>query len=111
MSKPTFETSIDLSKIDKNLLPKKKEGAKTGPYMNIAGFPRKDDYGNDGFVVQKVSKDQREAGIQGPIIGNWKYVDQPNRQTGAAPKQAPKPAPKPPIDPDLDADDDSSNPF
>lgn len=34
----------------------------------------KDEYGNDGFVTQSISKEKREAGERGAIIGNWKEV-------------------------------------
>lgn len=107
MPNPLIEFSIDRAKIDKSLLPEKKPGAKSGPYMNCAMFEsRNDEYDQDGFIVQSTTKAQREAGLKGPIIGNWKYVDAPNKQPGTAPKHAPKPQAKPPVDPDLDAEDD-----
>ena len=34
----------------------------------------KDQYGNDGFITQSISKEKREAGERGAIIGNWKEV-------------------------------------
>ena len=34
-------------------------------------------YGDDGFAVLGLSKERREAGEKGPIIGNWKHVGQP----------------------------------
>ena len=30
----------------------------------------KDEFGNDGFITQSISKEKREAGERGPIIGN-----------------------------------------
>jgi hypothetical protein len=36
----------------------------------------KGQYGDDGFVVQSVSKEAREAGVRGPIVGNWRYIGQ-----------------------------------
>jgi hypothetical protein len=34
----------------------------------------KDQYGNDGFITQNISKEKRDAGERGAIIGNWKEV-------------------------------------
>jgi hypothetical protein len=45
-----------------------------------------DQYGYDGFIVQDVGKERREAGIKGPIIGNWKHIGQQSRQN--APQSA-----------------------
>ena len=66
-----IKISINTSKIDKSLL---YEG-KQGKYLNIVLIDNKggeDKYGNKGFVVQDVSKEEREKGNRGPIIGNWK---------------------------------------
>ena len=49
----------------------------------------KDKYGYDGFVVQSVSKEKRQQGVKGPIIGNWKRIGE---DAPAKPKQAAAPA-------------------
>ncbi len=68
---------IDVTKINKDLL---FIGAK-GKYMDLTLMDNRDggtdQYGNDGFIVQDVGKERREAGEKGPIIGNWKHVGQP----------------------------------
>ena len=67
---------IDVTKIKKELL---FTGAK-GTYMDLTLMDNRDgpdQYGNDGFIVQDVGKERREAGEKGPIIGNWKHVGQP----------------------------------
>lgn len=67
---------IDVTKINKDLL---FIGAK-GKYMDLTLMDNRDgtdQYGNDGFIVQDVGKERREAGEKGPIIGNWKHIDQP----------------------------------
>jgi hypothetical protein len=92
---------IDVMKIDKNLLFSGKNGAK---YLDVALMDNRDgpsEYGDDGFCVQSVSKEAREAGKKGPIIGNWRNIE-----TRAKAKPAPTPAKKQP-DPDLDGEDDS----
>lgn len=66
---------INVSLIDKSALFK---GSK-GTYCDITLMDNKDgtdQYGNDGFAVQDVGKERREAGEKGPIIGNWKYAGQ-----------------------------------
>jgi hypothetical protein len=73
--KQTIDISIDVSKIDKTAL---YESPKTGKkYLSMSVLIRedKDQYGNDGFIVQKISKDRKDAGERGPILGNCKIMD------------------------------------
>lgn len=66
--------NLDVTKISKELLYKGKKGA----YCDLLLMENKDgtdQYGNDGFAVQGVSKERREAGERGPIVGNWKYLE------------------------------------
>ena len=59
----------------------------------------KDQYENDGFASVDVSKEAREAGEKGQIIGNWKHLD-------VKPKAAaPKAKSVPPKDEGLTQDD------
>ena len=60
--------SINLSKINKDVLIKGEKGT----YMNVKVVLKdeKDEYGNNGFIAQKVSKEQYEAGVKGEILGN-----------------------------------------
>jgi hypothetical protein len=80
---------INIKKIDKSLF---FEG-KNGPIMDIVFHDNKegeDPYGNLGFVTQSVSKEARERGERGPIIGNWKEIGK--KRPASAPKPASKPA-------------------
>jgi hypothetical protein len=73
--KQTIDISLDVSKIDKTAL---YESPKTGKkYLNISVLIRdeKDQYGNDGFIVQKISKERKASGEKGPILGNAKIMD------------------------------------
>ena len=77
--------NIDVTKIDKARLVK---GAK-GTYMDLTTFidiDNPDQYGKHGFISQSVSKEDREAGVQTPILGNCKVFF--NEST---PQQAEKP--------------------
>jgi hypothetical protein len=63
---------IDVKKINKDDL----YAGKKGTYLDAILIPNKDgasDYGDDGFVVQGVTKEKRDAGERGPIIGNWRF--------------------------------------
>jgi hypothetical protein len=65
---------IDLSKIDENrVFHSQKTGAK---YLDITGVltDTPDQYENNGFVKQNTTKDEREAGLKLPIIGNFKLL-------------------------------------
>ena len=94
--------SIDVTKIDKTALVagKPKPDGHVPKYMDLAMMDNKagrDEYGNDGFIVQSLSVDrhrgdrrERDAGERGPIIGNWKTLE---RRGAAAPPKPSKPAP------------------
>ena len=71
MSKVGVQIKIDVSKIDKALLFK---GAK-GTYLDATVFidlETADQWNNHGMVTQDVSKESRDAGVKGPILGNVK---------------------------------------
>lgn len=95
---------INCRKIDKKLL---FEG-KSGTYMDCTLHENKDgedQYGNAGFISQDVSKEAREKGERGPIIGNYKIVGVKSNGTQAqptakAPASAPVAGDSPPDDSD-----------
>jgi len=93
---------IDVSKIDKSHLYK---GAK-GTYLDVAIWPNKDgsgQYGDTHYAVQQVSKDKREAGVRGPIIGNATVPFE-----GLPQERPARPATQQkPTDPDLDVEEDN----
>lgn len=64
-----ISASINVSKIDKTKLI---EG-KNGTYLNLTAFvnlDEKDQYDNNGMVTQSTTKEEREGGVQGAILGN-----------------------------------------
>lgn len=84
MSKIGVQIKLDVSKIDKTTLFK---GAK-GTYLDATVFidtDNKDQHGNNGMVTQDVSKEARDAGEKGPILGNvkvfWKDNSAPVQNT------------------------------
>ncbi len=63
-----IKLKIDVTKIDKSKLFK---GAK-GTYLDAVVFLKDeaDQYGNNGMIVQSVTKEEREQGVKGAILGN-----------------------------------------
>lgn len=70
MSKQMIQLKIDVSKIDKTKL----YNGKKGTYLDATLFlnDQVDQYGNHGFIVQSVSKEERESGVKGTVLGNVK---------------------------------------
>ena len=69
MSKLGISVRIDVTKIDKTRLFKGEKGT----YLDLTTFidtENKDQYENNGFIAESVSKDERQAGVQGTILGN-----------------------------------------
>lgn len=86
--------SISRARIDKNLLVPSKKGP-GHEYLTFTLVPSKtgpDQYDNDGFISQNVSKEQKAQGIKGPIIGNWKDLDRIFGKKTTAATPSPKPA-------------------
>lgn len=91
MSKIGVQVKIDVSKIDKALLYK---GSK-GTYLDATVFidiDNPDQYNNNGMITQDVSKEAKDAGEKGPILGNVKIFWRDDSKPAG--KAAPKPAPK-----------------
>lgn len=65
----SISVSINLDKVEAQHL---FQGQK-GKYLDLRLFLTEgNEYGNDYMVVQGVSKEKREAGERGPILGNGK---------------------------------------
>lgn len=64
--------SIDVSKIDAKRLYK----GKKGQYLSATLFLKEevDQYGNNGFIVESITKEEREQGKKGTILGNAKFM-------------------------------------
>lgn len=81
----TIVAKIDVTKIEKARLFKGEKGT----YLDVVLIPRENDqYGNDFMVVQSVTKEEREKGVKGPILGNAKFLRKRGEQA-QGPQQAP----------------------
>ena len=83
---------IDVTKIDKARL---YQGAK-GQYLDATVFlnDEQGQYGDNGMITQSVSKEEREAGVKGAILGNVKILGEFGDNNGGSPapsSQAPAP--------------------
>jgi hypothetical protein len=70
MNRQIIRLSINIDLIEQaRLYPGRK-----GRYLDATLFLNEetDQYGNNGFIAQSVTKEEREAGVKGPIIGNVK---------------------------------------
>lgn len=90
---------IDVTKIDQNRLFKGEKGT----YLDLTTFIDLNEvsqYGDNGFISQSVSKEEREQGVKGDILGNVKVfyndsADAPhqNHNNTPQPPQSSSPAP------------------
>ena len=95
MAKIGVSLKINVSQIDKARLFKGKKGA----YLDATVFidiDQLDQYDNSGMITQDVSKEEKQQGVKGNILGNCKvfWKDQPQQggfqQQSAPQQQAPQ---------------------
>lgn len=71
MSKVGVSLKIDVKKIEKARL----FAGQKGTYLDATVFidlDQADEYGNNGMITQDVSKQERDSGVKGAILGNAK---------------------------------------
>lgn len=86
-----IKLKIDVTKIDKSRL---FVGAK-GTYLDLVVYEndQPDEYGNNFSVKQDCTKEDRDAGVKMPHIGNGKNIGQkkqPTRTTRNIPREQPQ---------------------
>ena len=102
MNRP-IKLRLDVTKIDKAALYK---GTK-GTYLDCVAWPSKTpgQYGDTHYVVQELSKEKRDAGEKGAIIGNMTVPDDEPQQRQQPQRR--EPVKRETVD-DVFTDDDSS---
>lgn len=77
MADKIIKVKIDVKKIDKARL----YVGEKGTYLDatILWNDEQDQYNNNGMIVQDVSKEDREKGIKGNILGNVKLLQVNNK--------------------------------
>lgn len=69
----TIVGKIDCSKINKEKLFSGKKGEK---WLDIIMIPTPDSkYGDDYFIAQSATKEERAQGVRGKILGNCKFLE------------------------------------
>ena len=106
MSKYGVELSIDVTKIDKDRL----FVGKKGKYLSATVFIDTDNvsqFGDNGMIVHKATKEESDAKTKTPILGNVKvfWSDDPSFTKPQAPQQGQQ------VDNAPDFDDPNSIPF
>jgi hypothetical protein len=81
-----YTANINLSKVDKSKLFKSE---KTGAiYLDLVMIESPNNqYGQSHMIIQEVSKEDREKGIKGAILGNAKELVKQEQTTTSAPIQ------------------------
>ena len=79
--------NINLSKIDKSRIVDGKKGKYLDAVVMLRDQP--DQYGNDGMIVQSISKEERDRGLQGEILGNCKILGGGKQQNRSEPNNNP----------------------
>jgi len=77
--KATIALKLDVTKIEKERLFKGKKGTYLDAIVHFDTQP--DKYENNGFVVQQISKEERDSGVKGTILGNVKLLWNDNEET------------------------------
>lgn len=86
---------IDITLLDKARFKRiTRKNGNPAVFANLVLFDKPDSHGNDGFVKQSQTKEERERGdSQLPILGNWKQLGEKRNAPAPAPKPA-APAPE-----------------
>lgn len=88
MAKVGVNLKINVSKIEKERLFRGEKGS----YLDATVFidlDEADQYGNNGMIVQAVSKEEKEQGERGPILGNCRIFWRDEQPSNQAPSQPP----------------------
>ena len=83
MEKQLISLNLNLSLVNKARLYSGKKGKYLSAVLHLT--PTVDQYGNNGFIVESVSKEERQAGQRGTIIGNAKILT-PASETNVTPQ-------------------------
>lgn len=88
MAKVGVSIKLDVTKIDKQRL----FSGQKGTYLDATVFidiDELDQYGNSGMITQDVSKEEKQSGVKGNILGNVKvfWKDNNSQQQQQAPQQ------------------------
>lgn len=86
-----ISASICISDIDKSRITTSEKNGKK--YYQISLFDNDKSEYSDGYIVEDISREEREGGAKGKIIGNWKWrvKPEPRKPVTAEQRAASKP--------------------
>lgn len=82
MDKQLIALNLNLSLVDKARLYKGKKGQYLSAVLHLT--PTVDQYGNNGFIVESITKEERQNGQRGTILGNAKILTPGGENNAAA---------------------------
>lgn len=80
--------NLNLSLVNKARLYKGKKGQYLSAVLYLT--PTVDQYGNNGFIAESISKEERQAGQRGTILGNARIITPGADNASQVPQQAPQ---------------------
>jgi hypothetical protein len=103
-----IKLNICVSKVNKERIYTSPQTGQKYLSLVLMDTKQPDAYDNDGFAQISLSKEERESGIRGEIVGNWKYLIRP---TGEKALSRAEKAPSSPSTPKDVSDSQSEIPF
>ncbi len=79
-----LSVGINVTKIDKARITEDKNGGKWINLTTFVDIDNKDQYENNGFISQSVTKEERTNGVQTPILGNVRVIYTDGAQSAPA---------------------------
>lgn len=67
-------------------------------YLDAVFHEKANEYGDDGFLAESLSKAAREKGEKGAILGNWKYMPSRDNPLPERPARSTRSAQQTPTD-------------
>lgn len=84
-----LSVGINVTKIEKSRITEDKNGGKWINLTTFVDLDNADQYENNGFISQSVTKEERTNGVQTPILGNVRVIYRDdNDSSPASSKQA-----------------------
>jgi hypothetical protein len=74
MSNAVINLRLDVTKLQKDRFHKGKKGI----YADLVLLEKpSEEFGDDGFIVEATTKEERDQEIRGNRVGNWSYIKKP----------------------------------
>jgi hypothetical protein len=101
MSNALINLRLDVTKLQKDRF----QRGKRGIYADLVLLEKpSEEYGDDGFIVEATTKEERDQEKRGNIVGNWSYIKKlmPTEPYQPTIRQPPPPEPQAKLIPEDD---------